>query len=337
MKLKVEMIKKLIESQLRLFAARFVNGHPELKDILQQMIHGTKATKSIKLYQFLMEAFLYTGGSDQSNYSHYRKQKVKPSFNRIKKALLAAECPKLVSFDSYIDCGYRKTARTCNKPDLLETCPLPKFDMKRGGLNQMVFSLYFFLRDICQNDFYQFVKDHFDQGKQQVKERVQGFIETFSQVYNVGPKLVDMAFSHLFFTQYLGWDYRAVGAEMVAIDTLVHNFLQRTGTLDEYKKPHKYGVACHTQKGCLGAIEEIAQEIDCREYNPNYPTYFPRLVQLYIWAYCSVPGENICNGNKCKEGKPNRECDFYRQKLCLPIFRGEIELIGEGKNISMVE
>ena len=120
---KVKMIKKVIEDQIKLFDAPFVNDHPELKDILHQMIHGTKATKSIKLYQYLMEAFLYTGGSDQSNMSHYRNQKFKPSFNRIKKALVSAECPKLVSFDSFIDCGYRKTARTCNKPRTARNLP----------------------------------------------------------------------------------------------------------------------------------------------------------------------------------------------------------------------
>jgi len=326
---KVEMIKNVIEDQQRLFDAPFINDYPELKGIIQQMIHGTKARKSIKLYKYLMEAFLYTGGSDQSNEGHYRKQKNKPTFNKIRKALLAAECPKLVCFETFKNCGYRKMARTCNNPELIETCPLPKFDMKRGTLNQMVFSLYFFLRDVCQNDFYQFVQAHFDQGKKecyQVKGQVENFIQVFSQVYNVGPKLIDMAFSHLFFTQYPGWDYRTVGAEMVAIDTLVHNFLARTGTLDEYKKFHKYGLACHTQKGCLGVIEEIAQEIDCRKYNKEYPAYFPRLVQLYIWAYCSMTGENICNGNKCKQSKPNRECELYTRNWCMPFICPEGEL-----------
>ena len=98
---KVKMIKKVIEDQLKLIGGPFVNDHPELKDILQQMIDGSKARKSIKLYQYLMEAFLYTGGSDQSNMGHYRKQKIKPSFNRIKKALVSAECPKLASFETF--------------------------------------------------------------------------------------------------------------------------------------------------------------------------------------------------------------------------------------------
>ena len=107
---------RLIDYQQQLFESPFINDYPELQGIIQQMIHGTKASKSLILYQYLMEAFLYTGGSDQSNMGHYRKQKVKPSFNRIKKALASAECPKLVSFDSFIDCGYRKMARTCNNP-----------------------------------------------------------------------------------------------------------------------------------------------------------------------------------------------------------------------------
>jgi hypothetical protein len=328
------MIKKVIEDQLKLIGGPFVNDHPELQGILQQMVDGPKARKSIKLYQYLMEAFLFTGGSDQSNEGHYLKQKNKPSFNKIRKALVSAECPKLVSFDSFTDCGYRKMARTCNKPELIETCPLPKFDMKRETLNQMVISLYLFLRDVCHNDFYRFVQAQFDLVKGEsyrVKTQVESFIETFSQVYNVGPKLIDMAFSHLFLTPYPGWDYQAVGAEMVAIDTLVHNFLARTGTLDEYKRPHKYGLACHTQKGCVGVIEEIAQGIDCRKYNPNYPAYFPRLVQLYIWDYCASNGENICNGNKCKEGKPNRECDFYSRKWCLPVYRPKGPKLAEGE------
>ncbi len=41
---KVRMIKKVIEDQIKLFDAPFVNDYPE-KDIIQQIIHGTKGTK----------------------------------------------------------------------------------------------------------------------------------------------------------------------------------------------------------------------------------------------------------------------------------------------------
>lgn len=56
---KVRMIKKVIEDQVPLFGQPFLTDDWGLKEV---MIHGTKARKSIKLYQFLMEGFLYTGG-----------------------------------------------------------------------------------------------------------------------------------------------------------------------------------------------------------------------------------------------------------------------------------
>lgn len=46
---------------------------------------------------------------------------------------------------------------------------------------------------------------------------------------------------------------------MVAIDTLVHNFPARIGTLEEYHCSHNYGLVRHTPKGCLGVIEELVR------------------------------------------------------------------------------
>ena len=113
------------------------------------MIHGKPHHKSIKLYQYLVEAFLLSGGGDQSNHGYYAKQNHKPTFNRVKQAVKAAQCPKLATFETFKGCGYRKTTKKCNEPAFLSTCPLPTFDMKRGPLNHMAFSLYFFLRDVC--------------------------------------------------------------------------------------------------------------------------------------------------------------------------------------------
>jgi hypothetical protein len=152
--------------------------------------------------------------------------------------------------------------------------------------------------------------------EEELGEGIQGFITQVSRTQNVGPKLVDMVFSHIFFTQAPGWDYQAIGVRMVAIDTLVHNFLAKTGTWDYYGKPHNYGPKCHSQDGCVG---EIARDLDCRKYHSSYPAYFPRLIQVYIWAYCAMNGENICNGNKCKKGKPNMACRLLQEGYCRPI------------------
>jgi hypothetical protein len=317
--LSVGIVKKIILSHQRLFDEVLQADLPERQAILDQMIHGNPQHKSIKLYHYLLGSFLLAGGGDQSNYSYYAKQRVKPTFNRVKEAVKAAQCPKLATFEAFTGCGYQKTKSTCREPTFLGSCPVPAFDMKRGPLNQMAFSLYFFLRDVCGGDFYSEVSQHFGQGwltDGEISDRLQSFIQKVTRIANVGPKLAYMALSGLFLTHYPGWDYRRVGLHMIAVDSLVHNFLHRTGILGFYQLDHAYGPRCHTEKGCLGVIQDLASRIDCREFNPTLPACFPRFVQYHIWAFCGKNGENICNGNKCKPGKPNPECVLYHQQWC---------------------
>jgi hypothetical protein len=266
----------------------------------------------------LVEAFLLSGGGDLSNQGYYAKQKHQPTFNRIKRAVKAARCQKLATFETFTGCGYRKNNK-CNEPAYLATCPLPTFDMKRGALNHMAFSLYFFLRDVAGRDFYTFTKQHFGAGQlppPAINELLESFIGKVSTIANVGPKLAHMALSCLFLTAYPGWDYRVVGEQMIAVDSLVHTFLHRTGILDRYQFDHPYGPRCHSQTGCLGVIHDFLSRIDCREFNPTLPADFPRFIQYHIWAYCGQAGENICNLNRCKPGKPNPACVLYQKRLC---------------------
>jgi len=315
----VEIVKQIIIAHQKLFVGIYLTDSPEIEAILQQVIHAKLHHKSIMLYQYLVEAFLLAGGGDQSNQGYYAKQRVKPTFNRIKQALKGAQCPKLATFETFKGCGYRKTTNTCNEPAVMGSCPLPTFDMKRGNLNQMVFSLYFFLRDVCGRDFYTYVTENFGSGQVSggvTNELLESFIQKVTTIANVGPKLSHMALSALFLCRYPGWDYRRVGLHMIASDSLVHNFLHRTGILDSYQLDHPYGPRCHAQNGCLGVIQDLANRIDCREFNPTLPPHFPRFVQYHIWAYCGQSGKNICNGNKCKPGKPNPACVLHQQQLC---------------------
>jgi hypothetical protein len=312
----IKIVKQIILAHQKLFVDIYLTDSPEAQAIVDQMIHAKLPHKSIKLYQYLMEAFLLSGGGDQSNHGYYAKQNHKPTFNRVKRALQGADCPKLAMFETFKGCGYRKGTRKCNEPAWLSTCPLPGFDMKRGALNHMAFSLYFFLRDVCRRDFYAYVTDHFGQAGGAINDLLETFIGKVTTIANVGPKLAHMALSCLFLTTYPGWDYRQVGAHMIAVDSLVHNFLRRTGILGSYQLDHAYGPRCHAQNGCLGVIHDLAKHIDCREFNPTLPPDFPRFVQYHIWAYCGQAGENICNGNKCKPGKPNAACVLHQQGLC---------------------
>jgi hypothetical protein len=62
-------------------------------------------------------------------------------------------CPKLQSYWQFHDCGYRKGSGTCNEPELLSGCPLPKQPLRNGRLNQTAYSLFLFIRDVAHGDF----------------------------------------------------------------------------------------------------------------------------------------------------------------------------------------
>ena len=62
-----------------------------------------------------------------------------------------------------------------------------------------------------------------------------------------------------------------VGGCLIAVDTLVHNFLHRTGILARFKANHSYGAACYRPGGCADIIAAVAQRIDARQFNPAFP------------------------------------------------------------------
>ena len=93
---------------------------------------------------------------------------------------------------------------------------------------------------------------------------------------------------------------------MIAIDTLVHNFLHRTGILHRFGADHAYGAACYRPGGCADIIEAVAERIDARDFNPAFPAVFPRFVQHAIWRYCAQTGLDVCNGNRIDDRK---SCD----------------------------
>jgi hypothetical protein len=65
------------------------------------------------------------------------------------------------------------------------------------------------------------------------------------EVYGVSDKVLTMTLSFILLAapkrQRL---WHEVGASMIAIDTLVHNFLVRTGILARFEADHSYGAAC---------------------------------------------------------------------------------------------
>ena len=93
---------------------------------------------------------------------------------------------------------------------------------------------------------------------------------------------------------------------MVAVDTLVHAFLHRTGLLARNGAAHGYGPACHRADGCVGVIDRLAAALDARAVNPAFPARYPRLLEHAIWRFCAAAGLDVCNGNRIDDRGP---CD----------------------------
>jgi len=123
------------------------------------------------------------------------------------------------------------------------------------------------------------------------------------EVYGLSDKVLTMALSCILLGAPTGKALWAeVGGSMIAIDTLVHNFLHRTGILARFKASHAYGTACYRSGNCAEIIDAIADRIDARQFNASYPQPFPRFVQHAIWRYCSQTGLDVCNGNRMGSG-----------------------------------
>ena len=60
----------------------------------------------------------------------------------------APTCPKLNSYWAYNGCRYDKSSFSCSEPDHIDACPLPRFRLRNGRLNQTAYSLFLFVRDI---------------------------------------------------------------------------------------------------------------------------------------------------------------------------------------------
>ena len=113
-------------------------------------------------------------------------------------------------------------------------------------------------------------------------------IEPLREIYGVSDKVLAMALSSLLLgapKKMVLWI--EVGGSMIAIDTLVHNFLHRTGILARFNANHLYGAACYRPGGCADIIQAVAERIDARQFNPCFPQTFPRFVQHAIWRYCA--------------------------------------------------
>jgi hypothetical protein len=226
-------------------------------------------------------------------------------------------CPKLAGYWAFYDCRYHKGSGTCAEPRHIDGCPLPRHPLRNGRLNQMAYSLFLFMRDVADNDFVGWIDSQLAGVNSQSPDRLatlrEALIGPLRNVYGVSDKVLAMALS----TLLLGAGNRRrlwveLGATFVAVDTLVHNFLHRTGILQRLSADHPYGDRCYRPGGCAGILHVLAAHIDARQFNPAFPATFPRFVQSAIWRYCAEDGIDVCNGNRIDD---DARCDYRHCQL----------------------
>jgi hypothetical protein len=245
---------------------------------------AVKARDTPALFDWLMTSFSFQGISDRIA-SNYIEAHGNANWSVIEKGLghRRQRCPKLENFETYRDCGYRKTAATCRNPSDLPGCPVPSLPLRKGDLNQLAFSLFFFLRDRCRGDLVGFIEAIFaevdvTESTDPVAKR-EKLIAAFSEIHAVSTKLIAMTFAHLLMgAGPRRSDWIKVGRSLVAVDSLVHNFLHRTGILGAFDRNHSYGKRCYRSDGCTGVIHDLAVRIDASEINPRFPRTFPRQI-----------------------------------------------------------
>jgi hypothetical protein len=112
-----------------------------------------------------------------------------------------------------------------------------------------------------------------DQASGDQFERVRNArIEPLRNVYGVSDKVLSMALSAILIgAADVRPRWLEVGVHLIAVDTLVHNFLHRTGILARFKAAHPYGPGCYRLGGCAEIIARAAQQIDARGFNPAFP------------------------------------------------------------------
>lgn len=254
------------------------------------------------IFDWLLTAFSLQGVSDAVARG-YMERHGTATWSKMEASLQTSpSCQKLHSYWDYAGCRYDKGSFTCAEPDHIDACPVPRPRLRNGRLNQIAHSFFLFVRDVAGGDLVGWIDSQLEAATGSSEAdleaaRQEALIGPLRGVFGLGGKLLSMALSSLLIgarSQRPVWF--ETGKAMIAVDTLVHNFLHRTGILESLGRPHSYGAACYGPGGCAEIIRGAAERIDARSFNASFPKIFPRFIQHAIWRYCAADGLDMCNG-----------------------------------------
>jgi hypothetical protein len=295
-------------------------GCPSLIDDLRNELVDAGILEAIethdtpKLFDWIVPAFSYQGIADAIASAYMDRHGVLTWVAIATDLAGQPSCPKLQSYWHFHDCGYRKIAGTCNEPEHFSACPLPLHPLRNGRLNQTAYGLFLFIRDLADDDLVAWIDRRLAQADDpadpdRAVRMGEAVVGPLRHVHGISDKVLTMGL--LLASHKPRWT--EAGAHMIAIDTLVHNFLHRTGILHRLGASHQYGLGCYQPHGCADIIRSVSATIDARQFNRSFPKVFPRFVQHAVWRYCAQTGFDICNGNRIDDRQPcqNGYCRLY--------------------------
>lgn len=294
-----------------------------------RLLRALQENSTPKLFDWMMDIFSFQGISD-SVASSYLDLHGNATWSEIKAQLKRRpNCPLLATYWTFEGCRYDKTRISCSHADYIGCCPLPSHQLRNGRLNQTAFSLYFFIRDQAGSDLLGWIDDQLGRvDATDVRSAQEALIGPMRHIYGVSDKVLAMTLSSILMAarpqRPLWFD---IGSQMIAVDTLVHNWLARTGILSSFNGDHTYGAKCYQPNGCADILNCAAKHIDARAYNSAYPAVFPRFIQNALWRYCAADELNICNANNIDDRTccARSDCDIFEKCSRNAIYRSKID------------
>jgi hypothetical protein len=203
------------------------------------------------LFDRLTFSFSFQGISDEIA-ANYMRRHGQATWRAVHKNMAQRPtCPKLKSYWHFQGCRFEKAKHSCAEPDHIATCQLPSHRLRNGHLNQLAYSLYLFIRDVADRDLVRWIDDRLERanhetGSDRIGQARNALIEPLRNIYGVSDKVLAIGLSGILIGAA---DVRPrwfdVGVQLIAVDTLVHNFLHRTGILHRFKAAHPYGPGCY--------------------------------------------------------------------------------------------
>ncbi len=222
------------------------------------------------LFDRLIYAFSFQGIADEIAVNYMAKHG-QATWASVRRNLdRQPSCSKLQTYWAFHGCGYEKASGTCAEPYHIGSCSLPSHHLRNGHLNQIAYSLALFIRDVADDDLVAWIDQRLAQGIDQSPGSA--LIEPLRNVYGISDKVLALGLSDILISAAAVRPvWLEVGLQLVAVDTLVHNFLVRTGILGRFIATHPYGPACYRRGGCADAIRLIASQLDARQFNRSFP------------------------------------------------------------------